>query len=131
MRTIAQRCAGIIAMTLAQEIGQTAENQACAYLQQQGLRLVTRNYRCKVGEIDLIMRDKTDLVFVEVRYRKNDSFGGGLQSITSAKQAKLTRAASFYLQRNRLTENIPCRFDVIAIGIQQGKSAIEWIKNAF
>jgi putative endonuclease len=113
-------------MTIAQQTGAAAEQQACDYLQQQGLRLITRNFRCRLGEIDLIMRDKNSLVFVEVRCRKNNFFGGGLDSITTIKQTKLSRAASFYLQHNGLTE-APCRFDAIAITANN----IEWIKNAF
>lgn len=111
-----------------QQAGLAAENAACDYLQKQGLHLVTRNYRCRMGEIDLIMRDDTDLIFVEVRYRKNDSHGGGLQSVNSSKQTKLIRAASFYLQQKRLMDNTACRFDVVAIN---ASASIEWIKNAF
>lgn len=118
-------------MTLAQQTGQTAENQACDYLQQQGLQLITRNYRCRLGEIDLIMNDKSTLVFVEVRYRNTLKFGGSLQSVTTAKQTKLTRAASFYLQQNKMTESTACRFDVIAIDLIQGKTSVEWVKDAF
>ena len=67
-------------------IGQHAENACCKYLQKQGLKLLSRNYRGKRGEIDIIMQDKDSLVFVEVRYRKNNLFGGALASITPKKQ---------------------------------------------
>jgi putative endonuclease len=126
MRTISKWRARINAVTVAQETGASAENKACAYLQQQSLQLITRNFRCKMGEIDLIMQDKNELVFVEVRCRNNSFFGGGLDSITDSKQKKLIKAASFYLQQKRLTE-IACRFDAVAISA----NTIEWIKNAF
>jgi putative endonuclease len=118
-------------MSKTQQTGQAAEDIACRYLQQQGLQLITRNYRCRMGEIDLIMQDRDMLVFVEVRYRKNDCCGGSLHSINNAKQIKLLRAASFYLQQNQLTEKAPCRFDVIAINSLQDKHAPEWLKNVF
>lgn len=114
-----------------QQVGQAAEEMACDYLQKQGLQLLTRNYRCRLGEVDLIMRDGVALVFVEVRYRNSMAFGGGLYSITINKQNKLLRTARYYLQQKRLTDTIACRFDVIAITSQLGKLTIEWIRNAF
>ncbi|MFX7820786.1 YraN family protein, partial [Acinetobacter baumannii] len=75
------------------------EDAALVYLQQQGLRLLERNWRCKAGEIDLIMQDDATLVFVEVRRRKNDRFGGAAASVTWHKQQKLIRAAQWYLQQ--------------------------------
>ena len=114
-----------------QQIGQFAEDTACDYLQQRGLRIVIRNYRCRLGEIDLIMQDKEGLVFVEVRCRKDDAFGGSLYSITIDKQKKLRRTAEFYLQQKRMTNTAICRFDVIAITSQLGNVSVEWIQNAF
>lgn len=107
------------------QLGQEAENLAAVFLQQQGLRLVTRNYRCRMGEIDLVMDDRGTLVFVEVRLRKNNHFGGAGASITSHKQSKLIRAAQHYLQQQSLQP--PCRFD--ALLLDSGK--MEWIKDAF
>lgn len=114
-----------------QEIGQAAENAALQYLQQQGLRWVTSNFRCRLGEIDLIMYDRDSLVFVEVRYRQSSQFGDSLESVTTVKQDKLTRTASFYLQQQNLSDNRVCRFDVVGITAKAGKISIEWIKNAF
>lgn len=105
--------------------GQEAENLAAEFLQGQGLRLVARNYRCRMGEIDLIMEDRGTLVFVEVRLRKNNHFGGAAASITPHKQGKLIRAAQHYLQQQ--TRQPPCRFD--ALLLEGGK--MEWIKDAF
>ena len=93
--------------------GQAAEDIALAYLQQRGLKLVERNFRCKGGEIDLIMRERGGLVFVEVRQRADARHGGAAASITEAKQRRLLIAAQVYLLRLR---TLPaCRFDVIAI----------------
>lgn len=114
-----------------QTIGQQAENAACAYLTKQGLSLVTRNYRCYHGEIDLIMRDQDDIVFVEVRSRRRTDFGTALESINQAKIIKLTKAASHFLQAKKWHNKVSSRFDVIAIHPIAGHMQLEWIKNAF
>lgn len=113
-----------------QKIGQMAENQAISYLERQGLRLIARNFRCKMGEIDLIMQDKDCIVFTEVRYRKNDMFGGGAASVTVYKQRKIQLTAQLYLQTKGLN-NTPCRFDVVTLTSQPASPAIQWFKNAF
>ena len=103
-----------------------AEEQAAAdYLVQQGLKLVARNYACRGGEIDLIMRDGAVLVFVEVRARAGDNFGGAAASITATKQRRIALAASHYLVKFNI--DAPCRFD--AVLIQAGK--LQWLKAAF
>ncbi len=104
--------------------GQAGEDEALAYLQERGLALVERNFLCKSGEIDLIMREGACLVFVEVRKRADARHGGAAASVTAAKQARLTLAAQRYLQRYPAPP--ACRFDVIAI---EGKD-IHWLKNA-
>ncbi len=80
------------------ERGDAAEARALAWLQARGLRCLARNYRCRLGEIDLIMQDGDTVVFVEVRQRRSARFGGAAASITPAKQARLTLAAEHYLQ---------------------------------
>jgi putative endonuclease len=110
--------------TTLQEIGQGGEEHALAYLQHQGLVLVERNFRCKVGELDLIMRDGGQLVFVEVRERSNPHYGGAAASITPAKQRRIVRAAQFYLLRCHPLP--PCRIDIVAIDGQR----INWLRNA-
>lgn len=105
--------------------GQAAENQACDYLLQQGLTLLTRNYRCPLGEIDLICRDQKCLVFVEVRYRSSALFGGAAASIDYRKQRKIARTALHYLQR--YPADCVCRFDVVAIMPRE----VLWIRDAF
>ena len=86
-------------LTRAKKTGCLAEDLACNYLSKQGLILVSRNYYCRLGEIDIIMRDKNYLVFVEVRYRNNSLFGCGAESVTLSKQTKLIKTAQFYLQQ--------------------------------
>ncbi len=114
---------------MSQEIGYAAEDQARRYLIAQGLIWLKSNYRCRLGEIDLIMRDDHYLVFIEVRARHSNQYGGPLASITRNKQQKLIKTAYFYLQAFHGVDTPPCRFDVIAM--EGSKSAITWIKNAF
>lgn len=109
--------------------GAAAEDLALRYLEARGLTLVTRNFHCRTGEIDLIMRDGEYLVFVEVRSRRHARYGAPAESVTRTKQQKLLRAAAFYLQRQRL--NLPCRFDVVAILQPGGEPSMEWIRDAF
>lgn len=122
------------------QIGQRAEGAACAYLIKQGLRLVKRNFLCKVGEIDLIMRHDEVLVFVEVRYRKLAKFGHALESVTWHKQQKVIKAAEYFLLLNKKYASFKCRFDVISImpNVETpimptvgDNLAILWVKNAF
>lgn len=109
--------------TSRQQAGDLGEAQALAHLEQAGLRLVQRNFLCKGGEIDLIMQDQASLVFVEVRKRSSDQFGGALASITSSKQKRMVHAAQVYLQN---IKTVPaCRFDAVLI---QG-SELTWLKN--
>ncbi len=112
--------------------GQQAEEFACQYLQQQKLKLITKNYRCRRGEIDLIMQDQQTLVFVEVRFRKNGRFGSALESIDLKKQAKIIVTAEHYLLQCK-QDYLAYRFDVIAIMPLHNSDQLEtnWIKNAF
>ncbi len=107
-------------------LGQTAESRAAAHLHTHGLQLLARNWRCRFGEIDLVMQDGATLVFVEVRLRSRSDFGDAAASVTSGKQKKLLAAARQYLATLKTLP--PCRFDVVAL---TGSGAPEWIKNAF
>ncbi|NHZ89686.1 YraN family protein [Massilia sp. CCM 8733] len=107
-----------------QRQGQQWEQKALDYLTSQGLRLVEANYRCRGGEIDLILRHGEELVFVEVRQRASSSHGGAAASITPAKIGRMVRAAQTYLLR--FAQVPPCRFDVIAIDGER----MEWLRNA-
>lgn len=108
-------------------LGVATEQRALAYLQSQGLVLLETNYRCRYGEIDLIFKDKSTLVFVEVRFRANNNFGGAAVSVTHQKQQKILRSAQNYLQEHG---DQACRFDVVTF---DGNAAekMEWITNAF
>ena len=106
-----------------QERGRQAEDAALAYLLAQGLLLVQRNYLCRGGELDLIMRDGASVVFVEVRLRSGSAFGGALASITPAKQRRMVVAAqTWLLGQKRLPA---CRFDALCID----GGHISWLKN--
>ena len=105
--------------------GAEAEQAAANYLIGRGLKLVERNFRCRGGEIDLVMRDGPTLVFVEVRARTGSGYGGALESITALKQARIVLAARHYLARHG--QDAPCRFD--AVLLQDGR--LEWIRSAF
>ena len=110
--------------------GASGETLALRHLEQTGLRLVERNYRCRGGEIDLVMLDGDSLVFVEVRYRSSTRFGRAEETVTATKQGRLVTAASHYLQRHAVTR--PARFDVVAIHPASGREhAVEWIRDAF
>jgi len=114
---------------LTQKSGQLGEDKALDYLQQQGLKCVARNYLCRLGEIDLIMRDGSYLVFVEVRVRSGSGYGGGVASITPAKKQKIIKAATHYLMKQALYDKCPLRFDVLSI--DGNSSVISWVKDAF
>ncbi|MGB2831782.1 MAG: YraN family protein [Methylotenera sp.] len=107
--------------------GLAAEKLAATFLVNHGLKLVTQNYHCKYGEIDLIMKEAKTLVFVEVRLRSNSQFGCAATSITPQKQQKLILTAQHYLQQHG---DALCRFDAILMD-QTEASRIEWIRNAF
>lgn len=116
-------------------IGATAEHYAEQYLYQQGLITRTRNYRCKLGEIDLIMLEKNPrgntLVFVEVRLRTNKRFAPALETVDYRKQQKIIKTAQRFLQEHKLYDKIACRFDVIALDQTGTAPPVQWIKNAF
>lgn len=116
----------IIARSRTTTVGGDKERLACAYLQANGLSLLERNYRCRRGEIDLVMRENGTLVFVEVRFRASTRFGTPGETVDIHKQRKLAAAAAHYLQHNQT--NLPCRFDVIALS---GTNRIDWIRDAF
>lgn len=112
--------------------GVAYEQLASAYLQEFGLQPVASNYQCRLGEIDLIMREQNTLVFVEVRYRLRSDFMSPVISINLKKQQKLLRTAQVYLKHHGLTDAVPCRIDLIGITRckQTGVLIYEWIKNA-
>ena len=128
-----------MAPTVAKSIGEKAEQLALEYLRSAGLELVIRNFRCRVGEIDLVMLDGDCLVIVEVRCRQplatgrsRIRFPSAIQSIGPHKQRKLTRAALFFLPKHKAFQNHTVRFDVVACdGPAPDQYTLQWIKDAF
>ena len=107
--------------------GLEAEKLAATFLAERGLKLVTQNYHCRFGEIDLIMKDAKTLVFIEVRLRSNSAFGSAAASITPQKQQKMILTAQHYLRQHGQSA---CRFDAILMS-KADMQNIEWIRNAF
>jgi putative endonuclease len=114
-----------------QRQGREAEAAAQEHLERQGLKLVAANYRCRWGELDLVMRHGSVLAFVEVRERKHSRFGGAAASVTRAKQEKVIATAQHFLQHHAEFRHCAARFDVVAIDTQAGTATIEWIQAAF
>ena len=119
------------------QVGEIAEAYASQYLLNNGLCFIDKNFHNRQGEIDLIMRDKNAYVFIEVKYRKNNNFGGAIAAIPYKKQQKIRQCATYYLQQHGLNEyNTPCRFDVVAVegslnNNVQFNPKVTWLKNAF
>ncbi len=108
--------------------GQAAEARAEQHLRDRGLQALARNYRCRHGEIDLILRDGDTLVFVEVRERRRSDFGDAAGSVTAHKQRRIIAAARHYLARHPQLAQQPIRFDVIGI---DGDTGLRWLRDAF
>jgi len=109
--------------------GQNAEQHARYFLETHGLDFIESNYHAPGGELDLIMRDNTTLVFVEVRMRNISRFGDAIESITAKKQARIIQTAAYYLQQHHELANSPCRFDVVAYS--RTLQTPQWLKAAF
>ena len=107
------------------------ESLALAHLERAGLALIERNFNCRYGEIDLVMRERDVVVFVEVRFRSASRFGDGVDSIGAAKRAKLVRAAGAFLAEHPRLAGAACRFDVLAIAGDADAPSIDWRPNAF
>lgn len=112
-------------MRLNHKQGIAGEDTALAFLQSQGCKPIARNWHCPYGEIDLIVKNGNTILFVEVKYRKNQRFGGAAYSISPSKLLKLQRSVEYYLQQHGLG-NAPCRLDAVLI---EGDSPPEWIRN--
>ena len=111
--------------------GVQAERAALSYLKRSGLKLLTQNYRHRSGEIDMVMLHSQELVFVEVRYRSNDQFGGAAESVDYAKQQKLQRCGEDFLAKHPKLGHDGCRFDVVAVMGEPPNYEIDWIRSAF
>ena len=111
--------------------GRKAEELASARLQRQGLRLAARNYRSPFGEIDLVMQERDTLVFVEVRYRSDTTFGAPAETVDRRKQARLRATAEHYLQHTPRASKKACRFDIVAITGDGEDGNFRWLRNVF
>ncbi len=111
--------------------GSAAESAAARLLTAHGLQQVDANVRYRDGELDLVMRDGGTLVFVEVRYRASEDFGGAAASVTPAKQRRLVRAATRYLAAHRAYAQLPCRFDVVCASGDPHAPELQWLRAAF
>ena len=109
-----------------QQSGMIAEQLASTFLQQRGLTELAKNYRCRLGELDLVMQDRDTLVFVEVRQRRDARFGDALESIDTHKQHRIRKTAEHFLLHS--TWAGACRFDVVGM---DGKGKLHWIQSAF
>ena len=113
-------------------IGDDAENLAFRYLKQRGLIPVHRNFACRLGELDLIMRDESCLIIVEVRFRSHRSFVPAELTVDRRKQSKIVRTAAMFLAWNERFACMPLRFDVVAVDADaHGETTLKWIRDAF
>lgn len=108
-------------------IGTDKEETACDYLKKNGIKIKERNFRCRIGEIDIIGYDGAYLVFFEIKYRKTTSKGGAVAAVNIKKQYKICRVTDYYRMIHHCPDNMPIRFDVVAIDGDE----IKWYKNAF
>lgn len=113
-----------------QSLGLWGEDVACAELVRRGYAILARRYRTRHGEIDIVARDGPTLVFVEVKTRRHDRFGGGAAAVTMAKQRRLVQMALDFIVRARLTR-CPCRFDVVAVSADPDRVQVDVFANAF
>jgi putative endonuclease len=111
-------------------IGSEAEYFARTFLEQNGLTFISQNYRCRTGEIDIIMQQGEELVFVEVKYRKQSSHGAAVEFFHASKRQKFESAVMYYMQENNLNPSVvPHRIDLIGIEGQGQNPKIEWLKS--
>ncbi len=119
-------------LTTRQQSGQRAEELAASFLLSQGFEVLERNYRRRLGELDIIAQRAGVLVIVEVRTRSSAAYGGGAASVDRRKQRRITRAATALLQQRAGLARLPVRFDVIVVSDPNGAAPrIEWLQHAF
>lgn len=111
-------------------LGPRGEAAAAAFLQGRGYRILTQNYRCRLGEVDLVALDRGCVVFIEVKTRRHTRTGSGSEAITATKQRRLRRLALHYLAAMGL-EGTPCRFDVVALLVRGERARISLLRDAF
>lgn len=112
--------------------GQQAETIACHYLMEQGCHIIERNYRQRMGEIDIIAQEKSLILFIEVKYRTKKHFGLPAEGVTLVKQQKIIKTARYYLHTKKFSSLQPCRFDIVGLYLTPDQDLqIDWYKNAF
>lgn len=112
------------------QTGRSAEDYARRWLEARGLRHICSNFRCRYGELDLVMQDQGCLVIVEVRYRHNDDYGGALPSVTRKKLQRIATAIRYLLLQQRELRELPLRFDVLALSGPLTAPTLRWCKRA-
>jgi putative endonuclease len=113
-----------------QKFGKESESMAVMHLKKNGYKILEQNYRIKLGEIDIIAKDKGTLVFVEVKAKRSDRFGHPKEAVTPKKQRKISKVALHYLKATK-QNHVKARFDVVAILLTRNSPSIEIVKNAF
>jgi len=117
-------------LNIRQKFGEKSESIAVSYLKKQGYKILEQNYRTKLGEIDIIAREKGTIAFIEVKARKSKNFGNPKWAVTPKKQRKISMVALQYL-KTTMQSNVKARFDVVSIISSQDNPSIEIVKNAF
>ena len=117
-------------MNLKQQLGKSGEELAADFLKQNGYKIIARNYKTRLGEIDIIASDKDTLCFIEVKTRTSDRFGTGQEAVLGRKQRQISKTSLLYLKDNNLL-NKKARFDVVSVTYCSGAPALNLIKNAF
>ncbi len=113
------------------ELGKSREDLACRYLIDQGVKILERNYNCKLGEVDIIARDGKYLCFTEVKYRSDKKFGEPQEAVDHKKQKHICNVSRFYLYSKYKSFDLPVRYDIVAISQNDKILTFKWIKNAF
>ena len=111
--------------------GEQSESFARRWLESRGLTFFAANFRCRYGELDLIMLDCSCMAIIEVRFRSNPGYGGALTSVTPAKQQRLAKTAQYFMQQQSRFKSLPIRFDVLALSGNVTDPDIDWCRNAF
>ena len=119
-----------MATDVRQIVGKTGEDLACAELERRGYAILARRYRTRFGEIDIIARDAQTIVFVEVKARHGDDFGGGAAAITRWKQRRIASMALDYLSRHHIGDR-PCRFDAVTVDFEDTGARVTVYRDAF
>lgn len=115
---------------MTKRLGDLGEDLAARHIERQGYRIIERNYRCPLGEIDCVAVQGRTLVFLEVKARRTGEYGGPLEAVDTRKRRRMTRLARYYAMEKRL-DNVPQRFDVVAVWLQGNRARIEVYENAF